>query len=82
MTRAVAANDVIQLADAEGLTHQQADHILDLVYMQVVCEQEDVDGLGAVLKQHSSGTGMMMATDQEWHRLAQVAAAVLGAAGM
>jgi len=82
VTRAVVTNDVVQLADAEGLTHQQADHILDLTYMHVVCEQaEDLEGLGAVLKQYSPGTGLVY-TDQEWHRLGQVAAAVLGAAGM
>jgi hypothetical protein len=82
MTRAAVANDVIQLADAEGLTHQQADHILDLTYRHVVCEQaQDIEGLGAVLKEHSRGTDLVC-TDQEWHRLAQAAAAVLGAAGM
>ena len=77
MTQA-GTTDVDQLANATGLTHQQADLVLDLAYMHIVCDQEDVDGLGAVLKQHSEGTGMM-ATDQEWHRLAMVAASLLGA---
>lgn len=81
MTRAAATNDVVQLADAEGLTHQQADLILDLTHMHVVCERGDPDGLGAVLKGQSLGTGLVY-TDREWHRLGQVAAAVLGVAGV
>lgn len=80
MTRA-GTTDVEQLAAATGLTHQQADRILDMAYMHIVCEQaQDVSDLGALLKEELAGAGIDR-SDDEWDALALGAASVLGAAG-
>lgn len=78
MTR-VALQDFEQVASEYGLTHQQADEVLDVVYLYVhEKEPRGLDSLGPLLKEYLAPSGIDR-SDDEWDALALGAASVLGA---
>jgi hypothetical protein len=77
----VALKDFEQVAAEYGLTHEQADEVLDVVYRYLHEPQsQGLDGLGNQLKRQMTKSGIDRSDDQ-WESLALGAASVLGADG-